>query len=570
MSENALSFMESRFGTDFSGVKIHTDTNAVQMSRELNAQAFTVGSDIYFNSGKYAPESASGKHLLAHELTHTVQQGGGIERKVQRRGGNEFEIHGLDDNRANINNFIFFDINKPDNVTAPENDIDSVERVKINEFAQNHSSGIQLNGFASEEGTESNNTQLVNLRLQSVRNVLSSTNYTQPIQSQSLLRLSQNQYDYRNWRAVEMTDLGQTSSRIPTGAAAANGGNEPCSTENINDVVIPAQSKAIEQIDICIDALNDFISNAANNTATGDALNFAFHSNSLITARMVRERLSGNRVFLSRMIPITQCGTLQSLMCGETIEALTSSQSITLCQSFFNPERTLEGRASTFVHESSHGSTFNLNDRAYRHERVLNVLNTRQALDNAESYSIFLEIIVNGAIPDNIGPQEADTVNNCGTDEQLVRTTIAWAERWNTYAALGLQQIYGNDQLGDWKDWFDMQMRYYFGNADRMTYAGVLDKHLQMMAFLESGTIEIDCVDRTDPLYSSWKIASWQDRTLRISNQQLRAGYLNTEDKVKYIFGALAVDNFGVPENHRMSYPNIARLIKILYWGVEG
>jgi Domain of unknown function (DUF4157) len=86
MSENTLSFMESRFGADFSDVKIHTDSNAVQMSRELNAQAFTVGSDIYFNSGKYAPDSDSGKHLLAHELTHTVQQGGGVERKVQRTG----------------------------------------------------------------------------------------------------------------------------------------------------------------------------------------------------------------------------------------------------------------------------------------------------------------------------------------------------------------------------------------------------------------------------------------------------------------------------------------------------
>ncbi|NHN27101.1 DUF4157 domain-containing protein [Flavobacterium jejuense] len=68
-------FMESRFGTDFSNVKIHTGSQAVQMSRELNAQAFTVGNDIYFNEGKYSPNSDSGKHLLAHELTHTVQQG---------------------------------------------------------------------------------------------------------------------------------------------------------------------------------------------------------------------------------------------------------------------------------------------------------------------------------------------------------------------------------------------------------------------------------------------------------------------------------------------------------------
>jgi hypothetical protein len=81
MDGHTQSFMQSRFGTDFSNVKIHTSDYAVQMSRELNAQAFTVGSDIYFNSGKYNPSSDSGKHLLAHELTHTVQQGGADIKK---------------------------------------------------------------------------------------------------------------------------------------------------------------------------------------------------------------------------------------------------------------------------------------------------------------------------------------------------------------------------------------------------------------------------------------------------------------------------------------------------------
>jgi hypothetical protein len=84
MDHGTQHFMESRFGTDFSDVKIHTGSQAVQMSRELNAQAFTVGSDIYFNEGKYSPNSDSGRHLLAHELTHTVQQTGGIGRKIQK------------------------------------------------------------------------------------------------------------------------------------------------------------------------------------------------------------------------------------------------------------------------------------------------------------------------------------------------------------------------------------------------------------------------------------------------------------------------------------------------------
>lgn len=73
--------METAMGADFSNVKIHTDSSAVQMSKDLNAQAFTHGSDIYFNTGKYNPDSTGGQHLLAHELTHTVQQGAAVQKK---------------------------------------------------------------------------------------------------------------------------------------------------------------------------------------------------------------------------------------------------------------------------------------------------------------------------------------------------------------------------------------------------------------------------------------------------------------------------------------------------------
>jgi hypothetical protein len=68
-------FMEPHFGTDFSRVKVHTGSDAAQMNRELGSHAFTHGSNIYFNEGQYQPETNSGKKLLAHELTHVVQQG---------------------------------------------------------------------------------------------------------------------------------------------------------------------------------------------------------------------------------------------------------------------------------------------------------------------------------------------------------------------------------------------------------------------------------------------------------------------------------------------------------------
>ncbi|WP_423126903.1 eCIS core domain-containing protein [Gaoshiqia sp. Z1-71] len=75
--------MERGFGADFSKVNIHTDSKAVQLSKELGAQAFTHKNDIYFNEGKYRPDSNEGKHLLAHELTHTIQQTGAIPVNLQ-------------------------------------------------------------------------------------------------------------------------------------------------------------------------------------------------------------------------------------------------------------------------------------------------------------------------------------------------------------------------------------------------------------------------------------------------------------------------------------------------------
>lgn len=66
--------MEQAFGYDFSSVKIHNDSNSDQMNKSIQARAFTTGQDIFFRQGEYKPGSQSGQELLAHELTHVVQQ----------------------------------------------------------------------------------------------------------------------------------------------------------------------------------------------------------------------------------------------------------------------------------------------------------------------------------------------------------------------------------------------------------------------------------------------------------------------------------------------------------------
>ncbi|MBV7530220.1 DUF4157 domain-containing protein [Chitinophaga sp. sic0106] len=89
MPAEVNSYMQEQFNTDFSNVRIHDGGYAADMTTAVKAQAFTAGSDIYFNQGKYAPNDAAGQHLLAHELTHVVQQGAGAPLQVQRKEDEE-------------------------------------------------------------------------------------------------------------------------------------------------------------------------------------------------------------------------------------------------------------------------------------------------------------------------------------------------------------------------------------------------------------------------------------------------------------------------------------------------
>jgi len=79
--------MESRLGADFSDVRVHTDARASESAQSVQAHAYTVGSDVVFQSGKYAPQSDSGKRMLAHELTHVVQQRSGPVDGTPAGGG---------------------------------------------------------------------------------------------------------------------------------------------------------------------------------------------------------------------------------------------------------------------------------------------------------------------------------------------------------------------------------------------------------------------------------------------------------------------------------------------------
>jgi Domain of unknown function (DUF4157) len=98
LSDDVRSFMEPRFGADFSGVRVHTGSDAVQMNRDVNAQAFAHGSDIYFGAGK-APRKDV---LTAHELTHVVQQVTALHRiPLQRKAVTDLAKRALQSGKSN-------------------------------------------------------------------------------------------------------------------------------------------------------------------------------------------------------------------------------------------------------------------------------------------------------------------------------------------------------------------------------------------------------------------------------------------------------------------------------------
>ncbi|HEY9604553.1 MAG TPA: DUF4157 domain-containing protein, partial [Allocoleopsis sp.] len=84
LGDNIRTPMEQAFGADFSGVRVHADAHSDQLNQSIQARAFTTGQDVFFRQGAYEPESRNGQELLAHELTHVVQQNGSAVQQKQQ------------------------------------------------------------------------------------------------------------------------------------------------------------------------------------------------------------------------------------------------------------------------------------------------------------------------------------------------------------------------------------------------------------------------------------------------------------------------------------------------------
>jgi hypothetical protein len=112
LPESVRAFFEPRFGQDFSDVRIHNDSQASESAQAVNALAYTVGRDVMFSGGQYSPETESGKKLIAHELTHVVQQNAYRDPTIRRQKPSEAKRKNLyfviGDVKLNVGGGVFF------------------------------------------------------------------------------------------------------------------------------------------------------------------------------------------------------------------------------------------------------------------------------------------------------------------------------------------------------------------------------------------------------------------------------------------------------------------------------
>jgi hypothetical protein len=105
LSNEARNFYEPRFGYDFSQVKVHTDTVAAKSAQSINALAYTSGNNIVFNHNQFNENSENGKKLLAHELTHVVQQKTANKMLYRKRDEDGFEVNPHSEIIAHFNDY---------------------------------------------------------------------------------------------------------------------------------------------------------------------------------------------------------------------------------------------------------------------------------------------------------------------------------------------------------------------------------------------------------------------------------------------------------------------------------
>jgi hypothetical protein len=460
-------FFSSRMGYDFSDVKIHNDKSAAESARNINAKAYTIGNNVVFNEGKYNTTSGEGKNLLAHELTHVIQQDKNADRKIQRKTPAGFDITGVYGESPGFPNTIFYEMGSAA--------IPSSEAYKLSGIATTFTGkNVTLTGTASEEGDAALNASIVNGRIAGVDRMLGSLRHTGMRSRNPLPTVSRGNIDYRKVRNVTVTE---TPGVIPPGGVAPSTAPS-CEVTPANPT--PEVISCGTSFNTVFPLAMSWVITAFSRIAAGDpaALAQAAILFPGIPIGDIQTHLGNLIQQMGRLPAQHRCHNECDSDCGSGAynTGTGSSSMMTLCTQFVN-STDVNDNAFTLVHESLHATPgLAAEDIAYHTTRLIETLTGAQAVRNTDSYSLLIMRLA-GVSP--IASPAADDLSSLSAPEQAhARTVMSLLEQWLLSADRSFANIYGgmDKNIGSATGWTAPDTEYAaFATHDLATTLGLTD-----------------------------------------------------------------------------------------------
>jgi hypothetical protein len=427
-------FFEPRFGADFSQVRLHTDHQAAESARAVNALAYTIGRDIAFGSGQYAPDSARGRRLLAHELAHVTQGGA----PTLRRASGDYEIETLSASAGSDTDSIFFE--------RGSETIPASEATKITALATPASRNLTLHGFASEDASAADRALRVTGRLNAVETALAGAGHTGtrtrvPHPDEGL-----GDVDYRHRRRVEVRPSLSGGAPAPTTVNPCNTAGSEVATgaalTACETAFTTAQTTAVAAVDA---AERDVVTTP---TAAANAVVNQFFSG--VPRAAVNANLSAIAAQVRQLPTRHRCHTSCDGGCGRPAynsgRGLGATGSMmTLCPDFVTAS--LPFRIKTLIHEAAHANPVeSIEDVAYASTRLIPFLLPADARRNTDSYVLLIRLVHSpGSM--TFGPITPDvmagmTATGAGSDTEQSQRAVAWLESWLNYGDFDTEILY--------------------------------------------------------------------------------------------------------------------------------
>jgi hypothetical protein len=445
MPDSLRAFFEPRLGYDFNEVRIHTDRQAAESAKALNALAYTVERDVVFRSGQYQPGTGTGQRLIAHELAHVVQQqatGGMVSIPASLTIYDNMTLS----KRGEVKQF--FVSTSPVSRHPQQVTITPLSVIRSPVVQRAVSSDMPTIRDLLSLGDDNQVTESEARRVLVILKGLSEQDFRDTVAAMESEGLVQ-----RLLTSVSQTDRieeGGTLRRIAsarvfireqrTGSTTATTTVTGSCSPECYQQIYDAAMEALSWLDHAIALTDAFLSDpdAEANTDTRQAFYLHFRSTATDVVEHVRGRLDRirhdiqfGRDSLLRSNPFTEesdpfteemqtvpveCHSTWDPMCRRYMAYMNTGgrDEYIFCESFFQHSEPVQ--VSNIIHEMAHRQIRGayITDRGYAGYRVLRYLSIAERLTNAESYDRYVEHLATGRTPAMLAPR--DTREDCPDD----------------------------------------------------------------------------------------------------------------------------------------------------------